>query len=243
VLDCCWFHRRHANSESRRWTVASSAGTRWHKMDWCTPEKRRGGLDLNMKLPRAFQTIKTRFARLLRASRCMLEWLHNMQSPQASSAACHVTQPQMRASRCPLRRRCRTGSVSSEQGQLARPRIVSKHCFAPAAPSRCPLLHCHSQRGAQDGHRILEDALLGRHGRQTNRGFVPQTPHTVTSYVRLASLRLGTFARAIGGSYSLILPFGPVCLVSQLSCGTSCPSLQLRFLTRRSPFAAITRSP
>jgi hypothetical protein len=68
------------------------------------------------------------------------------------------------------------------------------------------------QRGAQDGHRILEDALLGRHGRQTNRGFVPQTPHTVTSYVRLASLRLGTFARAIGGSYSLILPFWP-CLL------------------------------
>jgi hypothetical protein len=28
--------------------------------------------------------IKTRFAQLLRGSRCMLKWLHNMQSPQAS---------------------------------------------------------------------------------------------------------------------------------------------------------------
>jgi hypothetical protein len=102
---------------------------------------------------------------------------------------------------CPLRPRLAPSSGEGSQGACSeRP-----HTRPPFSPSVALCSAITSALGSGD-------ALLGRHGRQTNRGFVPQTPHTVTSYVRLASLRLGTFARAIGGSYSLILPFWP-CLL------------------------------
>lgn len=75
-----------------------------------------------------------------------------------------------------------------------------------------------------------------------NLGFVPQHPHTLSILRKASQLKLHL---ALGsGWHSLAArPFGFVSWSRSCSAGRTCPSLQLRFLTRRSPSSAITRSP
>jgi hypothetical protein len=81
------------------------------------------------------------------------------------SVACHVTQPPMRIQStcmCPLRPRLAPSSGEGSQGACSeRP-----HTRPPFSPSVALCSAITSALGSGD-------ALLGRHGRQTNRGFVP----------------------------------------------------------------------
>jgi hypothetical protein len=155
------------------------------------------------------------------------------------SVACHVTQPPMRASSLLACVLCAPGwhrlPVKGARAHAASVRTLGR----PSAPRLPSALPSHQRWDLET--RCWDDT----DGRLTVDSSRPQHPPHRNQLRKASQSQAWNIQLPVrsGAAIHSFCPFGPVCLVSQLSCGTSCPSLQLRFLTRRSPFAAITRSP
>jgi hypothetical protein len=167
---------------------------------------------------------------------------HLQASSSSSRSSCmHVIQPQIRAER----RQMHMQRFSKYKAKLQAASASVTHLYSNVSNlvnlSSATIIR---MRCSQEVHQIpgktrsWVDTDCKLITLDSSRG----VPHTLQpySYVRLVA----SFIRPCEqGSHSLFALLVCRRLVVQLFLRNSGPSLQLRFLTRRSPFSAITRSP